>query len=77
MEKEEEETEEKSEAQKRPLVDKAQRTIGEPVCAGKKRRRCARNRQEEEQESKGETISGKIWKVALPSLDFDAELVVC
>ena len=33
-------------------------------------------RQEEEQKSQGETSSGKVWKMALPSLDFGAELVV-
>ena len=33
-------------------------------------------REKDEQESQDETISGKIWKMALPSLDFDAELVV-
>ena len=32
---------------------------------------------EEEQESQNETTSGKIWKVALPSLDSEAELVLC
>ena len=69
--------EEKREAQKKPLVDKAQRTIGEPICVRKERRRCEGERDEEEQESQGETISGKIWKMALPSLDFDAELGVC
>ena len=67
----------KHQAQKKPLVDKAQRTIGGPLCVGKRRRTCGRKRQEEEQESQRETISGKIWKMALPSLDFDAELVLC
>ena len=61
MEKEEEEKVEKSEAQKKLLVDKAQSTIGEPIYVGKK----------------GETVSGKFWKMALPHLNFDAELVLC
>ena len=67
----------KREAQKKPLVEKAQRTIGDPICVGKKRRMCEGKRQKEEQGSQGEKSSGKIWKMALPSLDFDAELVLC
>ena len=55
----------KSEALKKPLVDKAQRTLGELICVGKKRRKGVRKRQEEGQEFQGETISGKIWKMAL------------
>ena len=54
----------KNEAQKKPSVDKAQRTNYELVCVGKERRRCKGERQTEEQESQGETFSGKIWKMA-------------
>ena len=46
MEKEEEETEEKSEAQKKSVVDKAQRTICELPCVGKKRRRVGEKKAE-------------------------------
>ena len=77
VEKKEAEKEETSEAQKKPLVDKAQRTSLEFLCVGKERRRRKGERHKEEQESQDETSSGKIWKMALPSLDFDAELVLC
>ena len=70
--KEEEEKEEESEAQKKPLVDKAQRTICKSTCVGKERRRREGKRQKKEQESQGETTFGKIWKMALPSFDSDA-----
>ena len=50
VEEEEKEKEEKSEVQKKSLVAKAHRTIGEPICVGKRRRKCGRKRQEEEQE---------------------------
>ena len=43
----------------------------------KDRRRYEGKRQKEEQESQGETISGKIWKMALPFVNTDAELVLC
>ena len=50
---------------------KAQRTIGEPICVGKKRRRCKRKKAER---GTKDPIAGKIGKVALPSLDSDTEL---
>ena len=82
VEKEEEEKEEKSEAQQKSLVDKAQRTnlqrtICELPCVGKERRRFGEKMQREEKESQDETISGKIWKMVLPSLDSGAELGLC
>ena len=72
-EKEEEEEKEESEAQKKPLVDKAQRTICKSTCVGKERRRCEGKRLKVEQDSQGETTFGKIWKMALLSFDSDAE----
>ena len=48
VEKEEERKNEKSEAQKKSLVDKAQRTICELPSVGKERRRFGRKRQREE-----------------------------
>ena len=43
----------------------------------KERRGFGEKRQREEQESQDETFSGTLWKMALPSLDSDAELVLC
>ena len=43
----------KWEAQKKPLVDKAQRTICEPICVGMERRRCEGERQKEDVKEKG------------------------
>ena len=57
-------------------MDKAQRKICKSTCVGKERRRREGKRQKEEQESQGETTLGKIWKMALPSFDSDAELVL-
>ena len=76
VEKKEEEKEDKSEAQKMVLVDKAQRTNLELDCVGKERRRCKRERQEEERKSQSETSFGKVWEMALSSFDFSAELGV-
>ena len=41
----------KQKAQKKPLVDKGQRTVYELTCVGKERRRCEGKRRKEEQES--------------------------
>ena len=76
MEKKDEEKEEKNEVQKKHLVNKAQRTNLELLCVGKERTRFEGTRQKEEEESQGETICGKVWKMALSSLDFGAVLVV-
>ena len=74
VEKEEKKKKKKSEEHKKSLVDKAQSTVCETDCVGKERGRSEGKRQKEEQESQGETTSGKIWKMALPSFDSDAEL---
>ena len=65
MEKEEKEKEEKREAQKKPSVDTAQRTTCEPICVGKDRRRCGGKKAKRGIRVQGETISGKIWQMAL------------
>ena len=76
MKKKEEETEDTDEAQKKRLVDKAQRTSLERPCVGKERRRCTGERQRGEQKSQGETSSGKSGRWLYFLLIFDAKLVV-